>query len=117
MTRRRKIEEMLLIGMLPPPFKESEEIKRSVEIWEERKRMQESREREYEEAVEKCKGKLQETQRGPMVEQLGDQVRGWLHEYKEQTGKIPEYTGSERSASRLLMSRQGDISFKNESKK
>lgn len=41
------------------------------------------------------------------MEQLSDQVRGWLHEYKAQTGRIPEYTGSERSASRLLLSRQG----------
>lgn len=98
---------MLLIGMLPPPPKQSEEIKNAEEGWQERRQLQENRQKEYEQAVEDTKNKLEKSQRGPMLEQLGDQVRGWLHEYKEHTGKIPEYTGSERSASRLLLSRQG----------
>lgn len=98
---------MLLIGMLPPPYKKSEEIETCQKIFEQRQELQDVRQTEYEKSTEEIKEKLQKTQRGPLLEQLGDQVRGWLHEYKEQTGKIPEYTGSERSASRMLMSRQG----------
>lgn len=102
---------MLLIGMLPPPQKQCEEIKNADEIWENRRERQQVAKEDYEKAVEECKEKLEKTQRGPMLEQLGDQVRGWLYEYREQTGKIPEYTGSERSASRLMMSRQGKITY------
>lgn len=93
--------------MLPPPKVQNKEIENAEKIWHERKEMQDKRQKVYEEAIENCKVKLQKTQRGPMLEQLSDQVRGWLYEYREHTGKIPEYTGSERSASRLMLSRQG----------
>lgn len=82
--------------------------------------------KEYEVEVKTVRKRIEKTQRyflifflvffvycfirGPVMEQLSDQVRGWLHEYKAQTGRIPEYTGSERSASRLLLSRQGFVS-------
>ncbi|GLV40805.1 uncharacterized protein CBL_13692 [Carabus blaptoides fortunei] len=99
---------MLLIGMLPPLKVQNKDIENSEKIWLERRQMQDKRQKDYEEAIENCKVKLQKTQRGPMLEQLSDQVRGWLYEYREHTGKIPEYTGSERSASRLMLSRQDE---------
>ncbi|XP_030757322.1 IQ and AAA domain-containing protein 1-like [Sitophilus oryzae] len=106
-TRRRKLQEMLLIGMIPPPKKKNEELIKDQQNQEKRRQLQKVRQKEYEEDVTKIRSYLEKTQRGPVLEQLSDQVRGWLHEYKAQTGKIPEYTGSERSASRLLLSRQG----------
>lgn len=98
--------------MLPHPKTHDKDIEQAAEIWEERRILQQEREIEYIKAIEQCKNRVQKTQRGPMLEQLSDQVRGWLYEYKEQTGKIPEYTGSERSASRLIFSRQGNASKK-----
>lgn len=95
--------------MLPPPYVHSTEIENAEIVWENRRKLQEVREKEYMLAIEEFKAKIQKTQRGPMLEQLSDQVRGWLYEYKTQTGKIPEYTGSERSASRLMLSRQGTL--------
>lgn len=106
-TRRRKLQEMLLIGMIPPPKSQSSEIITDLETKEYRRRLQKERQLQYEEEVTKCRDSLEKHQRGTVLEQLSDQVRGWLHEYKAQTGKIPEYTGSERAASRLLFSRQG----------
>lgn len=96
--------------MLHVPKTHDKDIERSQEIWEERRILQQERETEYAKAIHECKNRVQKTQRGPMLEQLSDQVRGWLYEYKEQTGKIPEYTGSERSASRMIFSRQGNPS-------
>nr|XP_023012366.1 IQ and AAA domain-containing protein 1 [Leptinotarsa decemlineata] len=106
-TRRRKLQEMLLIGMIPPPKAKSEEIEKDLQNKQYRWKLQEQRQIEYEEAIKNCRNNLEKHQRGPVLEQLSDQVRLWLQEYKTQTGKIPEYTGEERSTSRLMLSRQG----------
>nr|CAH7712986.1 unnamed protein product [Callosobruchus chinensis] len=106
-TRRRKLEEMLLIGMIPPPKSKSKEVEKDKENKERRRKLQEQRQIEYCEEVKRCKEYLEKNQREVVLEQLSDQVRNWLNEYKAQTGKIPEYTGEDRSPSRLLLSRQG----------
>nr|CAI5827482.1 unnamed protein product [Callosobruchus analis] len=106
-TRRRKLEEMLLIGMIPPPKSKSKELEKDKENKERRRKLQEQRQVEYHEEVKRCKEYLERNQREVVLEQLSDQVRNWLNEYKAQTGKIPEYTGEDRSPSRLLLSRQG----------
>lgn len=106
-TRRRKLQEMLLIGMIPSPKTRNEHIDNDLENQARRRKLQEMRQKQYEEDVAECRQYLEHNQRGAVLEQLGDQVRGWLHDYKAQTGKIPEYTGSERTTSRLLFSRQG----------
>ncbi|KAL1518041.1 hypothetical protein ABEB36_001727 [Hypothenemus hampei] len=106
-TRRRKLQEMLLIGMIPPIKKKNEEIERDNANKERRRQLQKQHFKEYKEETKLIRNDLEINQRGVVLEQLNDQVRGWLHEYKAQTGKIPEYTGSERSASRLMLSRQG----------
>lgn len=106
-TRRRKFQEMLLIGMIPPPKTQSEEIAKALEVKEMRRRLQQQRQKEYEAQVKACRERLQKQEREAVLEQLTDQVRGWLMEYKSQTGKIPEYSGSERVSSRLMLSRQG----------
>lgn len=106
-TRRRKYQEMLLIGMIPQPNVQSIEKEKVVENEERRRRLQEERQKEYVETVKSCRDRLEKYERGAVMEQLSDQVRGWLQEYKATTGKIPEYTGSERTSSRLMLSRQG----------
>ncbi|CAH1155617.1 unnamed protein product [Phaedon cochleariae] len=106
-TRRRKLEEMILIGMIPPPKTKSADIEIDLQNRRRRWELQEKRQKEYKEAVESCRSNLEKNQRGPVLEQLSDQVRSWLHEYKTQTGKIPEFTGEDRSSSRLMLSRQG----------
>lgn len=107
-TRRRKLQEMLLIGMIPPPKAQSTDLRKDLEVKDYRRNLQQERLREHEDFVKKCREDMEKNQRGVVLEQLSDQVRGWLHEYKQQTGKIPEYTGSERAASRMLFSRQGN---------
>lgn len=107
-TRRRKLQEMLLIGMIPPPkTTESEDITKDREVKEKRRELQIQRGAEYQETVKNCRELLEKNQRGAVLEQLSDQIRGWLHEYRAHTGKIPEYTGSDRGVSRMMASRQG----------
>ncbi|XP_017777581.1 PREDICTED: IQ and AAA domain-containing protein 1 [Nicrophorus vespilloides] len=106
-TRKKKIQEMLLIGMIPNKKKNNEELMKSLQNMDARRKLQEIRKKHYEAVVVKCKNKLEKHQRALVLEQLSDQVRSWLYEYREQTGKIPDYTVSERSTSRMLISRQG----------
>ncbi|CAH1132986.1 unnamed protein product [Ceutorhynchus assimilis] len=106
-TRRRKLQEMLLIGMIAAPKKKNEHLEKDLENQEKRRRLQKQRQQQYSLEIKQIRNNLEKNQRGFVLEQLSDQVRGWLHEYKAQTGKIPEYTGSERTASRLMLSRQG----------
>lgn len=106
-TRRRKLQEMLLIGMIPPPKKQSAEIDRALEIRQKRRMLQKTRQKVYENAEVDCKNYIEKYQKGVVLEQLSDQVRVWISEYKAHTGKIPEYTGSARASSRLTISRQG----------
>lgn len=107
-TRRRKLQEMLLIGMIPPPKTKSLELEKDLQNKKRREKLQIVRQIEHEETVKNCRDYLEKNQRGAVLEQLSDQVRIWIQEYKTQTGKIPEYTGEERSASRMMLSRQGN---------
>ncbi|ENN72258.1 hypothetical protein YQE_11119, partial [Dendroctonus ponderosae] len=97
----------VVTGMIPPPKKRNEEIEKDLENQERRRQLQIQRQEEYSQDIKKIRSHLEKTQRGPVLEQLSDQVRNWFHEFKAQTGTIPEYTGSERSASRQMPSRQG----------
>ncbi|KAF5278955.1 hypothetical protein FQA39_LY05633 [Lamprigera yunnana] len=106
-TRRRKLQEMLLIGMIPPPKIENELINKALGIREHRRNLQEIRDKQYREAIVNTRETIERTQRAIVLEQLSDQVRSWLHEYRMHTGKVPEYTGSDRPMSRLMSSRQG----------
>lgn len=106
-TRRRKLQEMLLIGMIPSPKYQNPDIERALEVEEYRRDLQDVRRKDYEDAVKKCRNDLEKYQRGAVLEHMSDEIRGWMLEYKTHTGKIPEYTGPERSSSRLLSSRQG----------
>lgn len=93
--------------MIPQANVQSAEKQKALENEERRRQLQEQRQREYEEAVKSCRARLEKYERGAMLEQLSDQVRSWLREYRESTGKLPEFTGSERTASRSMLSRQG----------
>ncbi|XP_018335988.1 dynein regulatory complex protein 11 [Agrilus planipennis] len=106
-TKRRKFQEMVLIGMVPQPKPDRTEINKALEIEEYRRKLLELRQKEYEHEIREIMMDLEKTQRGNVLEQLNDQVRNWLFEYKTHTGKIPEYTGPERSVSRLMLSRTG----------
>ncbi|KAI4472136.1 hypothetical protein MML48_1g01831 [Holotrichia oblita] len=106
-TRRRKLQEMFLIGMIPSPKFQNPDLDRALEVEEYRRDLQDVRRKEYEDAVKKCRADMEKNQRGAVLEHMSDEIRGWMLEYKTHTGKIPEYTGPERSSSRLLSSRQG----------
>lgn len=93
--------------MIPPVKTKSEEIEKDKQNQKYRHTLQELRRKDYEQSIKNIRAHLEKHQRDVILEQLSDQVRAWLLEYKTTTGKIPEYTGEDRSASRTMLSRQG----------
>ncbi|KAK9877837.1 hypothetical protein WA026_020069 [Henosepilachna vigintioctopunctata] len=106
-TRRNKVQEMILLGMIPTVKFRSDDMDIDSLNRERRLNLRKQREMEYEHAILAVRNKLEKQQRSVILEQLSDQVRTWMHEYKDHTGKFPDATGSERATSRLLLSRQG----------
>ncbi|KAL0271263.1 UNVERIFIED_CONTAM: hypothetical protein PYX00_008408 [Menopon gallinae] len=109
-VQRRKIEEMLLIGMVHPSFMPSEERKKAVEVQKLRRELQQQYQAEYEKTVEEEKELCRKTKGGQMMEDMADQIRNWYMQYKNQSGKFPDLPSEESGGSALLFrssSRQG----------
>uniref|UniRef100_A0A0A9X5L9 IQ and AAA domain-containing protein 1 n=1 Tax=Lygus hesperus TaxID=30085 RepID=A0A0A9X5L9_LYGHE len=105
--RKRVVEEMLLIGMLPGAYTSVAERTRAEEVKEDRRRLQEVRQEEYESALVTIRDDIKK-HRGPaMMEEMGDEVRAWFMGYKDQTGKFPDMPTEEAGGSALIFSRQG----------
>ncbi|CAB3249419.1 unnamed protein product [Arctia plantaginis] len=106
-TKKRKLEEQLLIGMLLPPYKESEAIEKANQVEKYRHKLQKEREEEYQSALIKIEDYLR-TQHGPKLnEQIGDELRRWIREYYDRTERFPELPSEESGGSRAMYSRQG----------
>ncbi|KAK9503008.1 hypothetical protein O3M35_011673 [Rhynocoris fuscipes] len=113
--RKRVVEEMLLIGMLPGAYTSTEERKRAEEVKELRRELQAEREIEFQNALVTIKDQIYHT-RGPvMMEEMADEVRAWFSGYKEQTGKFPDLPSEEAGGSALIFSRQGAESERSKS--
>uniref|UniRef100_T1I2N0 ATPase_AAA_core domain-containing protein n=1 Tax=Rhodnius prolixus TaxID=13249 RepID=T1I2N0_RHOPR len=113
--RKRVVEEMLLIGMLPGAYTSVEERKRAEEVKCLRRELQIEREEEFQKALVTIKDEIVRT-RGPvMMEEMADEVRAWFTGYREQTGKFPDLPSEEAGGSALIFSRQGADSERSKS--
>lgn len=107
-TRRRKMEEMVLIGMLPPPVStKSNAIEESDQITQQRYRLQQEFQKEYENSLLTTKDELNAKLGSGMAEDIADEIRNWFQEYKEKTGKLPDFPSEDAGGSRIILSRQG----------
>lgn len=109
-TRRRKMEEMILIGMIPPPVDKDKEAKilEDKEIARQhRYELQDQYQKDYEKSLEHVKDEIETKQGAQMKEDIADEIRNWFREYNRRTGKFPEFPSEELGGSRHLLSRQG----------
>ncbi|XP_052744060.1 IQ and AAA domain-containing protein 1-like [Bicyclus anynana] len=106
-TKRRKHEEQLLIGMKLAPYTESKAIKKAEEVKEIRRKVQKEYEQEYLESLEKTEEQLRSQHGVKINERIGDELRRWISEYFERTGKFPDFPSEEGGGSRAMFSRQG----------
>lgn len=110
-TRRRKLEEMYLIGMIPEPPKagaggKEAFVAEEATALERRYVVQREFAIEYERQLVETKKELQLKRGTAITEHISDEVRAWFRDYQERTGKWPEFPTEEAGGSRHLLSRQ-----------
>lgn len=106
-TRRRKIEEMYLIGMVPRPSvpnAHDDELRQAQEL---RYTLQEDYHAGYLESLVTIKQTISKKQGVAITEQIADEVRDWFKDVQVRTGKLPDFPSEENGGSRNLLSRQG----------
>lgn len=108
-TRQRKMREMILIGMIPPPpiAKQEKPVDETEIARLRRYELQEEYQKNYEEALLRVKDDISTKQGSQMHENIADEIRNWFKEYNRRTGKFPEFPSEELGGSRHLLSRQG----------
>ncbi|XP_075224915.1 dynein regulatory complex protein 11 [Lycorma delicatula] len=105
--RKRTLDEMLLIGMLPQSFHSVEEANRAEEVKTLRRQLQKEYQNDFEQSLIKEKESIRKNKGGQMSEDIRDEVRTWFMTYKAQTGKFPDFPSEESGGSALIFSRQG----------
>ncbi|XP_012261688.2 dynein regulatory complex protein 11 [Athalia rosae] len=105
--RMRRMEEMLLIGMVQPSQVITENFRQAEKV----KQYRHQKQREFQETYEKLLVEMKDTirkERGALIEEnLRKEIRNWITNYYQQTGKIPDLPSAESGGSRIMFSRQG----------
>lgn len=110
-TRRRKMEEMVLIGMVPPPPHQQKaaeaEIKKAEKLREMRYELQKQHFEDFRVALSDTKDEISVRQGSVLTEEISDEIRQWLKEYHQKSGKFPDFPSEDAGGSRHMLSRQG----------
>ena len=107
-TRKKKLEEMILIGMLPTNQHQSTTGQEAVEtICKQRYKLQDEYQQLTVEALQHFQNKINKKQGSAITEEMSDEIRNWIKDFYNRTGKFPEFPSDEAGGSRHLLSRQG----------
>lgn len=106
-TRKKKVEEMVLIGMLPNPKYDSSIQENAALARAERHKTQVEYHQNYLDTMRRFEEEIKSKQGATMSEDMADEIRKWFCEYLERTGKFPDFPSEEAGGSRHLLSRQG----------
>ncbi|CAL7939548.1 unnamed protein product [Xylocopa violacea] len=104
---KRRLEEMLLIGMLQPSQEITENARQAERIKEERYEKQIKYQELYENLLVEIKERIYKEKKAMMEENIRSEVRNWVNTYFQQTGKIPDLPSAECGGSKIIFSRQG----------
>lgn len=105
-TVREREEEMVFLGMKPPPlFNEvSDAVVQSEQVSNLRDELQFKHEQKYQEALVTIKEDLRLLEGSDIREHLQDQIRQWFIECRNLTGTFPEYPNEEEGGSAVIFS-------------
>merc|ERR1711879_778122 len=97
-------EEMIFIGMIPPPLPNPKNVPQTFagRTEEERRRTQDVHEQEFQQALVTIKDKIFETEGPDMKETMMDQIRQWFIECRDATGKFPEFPDEDDGGSAAI---------------
>ncbi|XP_047360518.1 dynein regulatory complex protein 11 [Vespa velutina] len=105
--RKRRLDEMLLIGMLPPNQVKMTNIRQTEKIIHYRHEKQIKFQEIYEKLIKETTEKIRKERSAVMEENMRSEIRNWINDYFQQTGKIPDLPSAESGGSRFIFSRQG----------
>ncbi|KAK0180478.1 hypothetical protein PV327_006116 [Microctonus hyperodae] len=114
--RKKRFEEMLLIGMIQPAQIITENYRIADKVKQDRHLKQLEFQKLYEKMILETQEFLKLEKTTIMEENMRCEIRCWINEYFQQTGKIPELPSAESGGSRLIISRQGTESSLSKSK-
>ncbi|XP_040828416.1 dynein regulatory complex protein 11 isoform X2 [Ochotona curzoniae] len=105
-TKRDREEEMIFLGMSPPPlFNEvSGTVIQAEKISRLRTQVQQQHEEDYKEAMVTIKNDLKLIEGPDIKENLQDQIRHWFLECRNLTGTFPDYPSEEEGGSAVIFS-------------
>uniref|UniRef100_A0A8C6RQH5 IQ motif containing with AAA domain 1 n=1 Tax=Nannospalax galili TaxID=1026970 RepID=A0A8C6RQH5_NANGA len=105
-TAREREEEMVFLGMKPPPFfnEVSTAIIQAEHVTRLRHAVQLKHEQSYKEALLSVKEHLRALEGPDIKERLQDQIRRWFIECRNLTGTFPDYPDEEEGGSAMIFS-------------
>ncbi|XP_067647279.1 dynein regulatory complex protein 11 [Eurosta solidaginis] len=110
-TRRRKQDEMILIGMVPPTAamlkKRAEKEEKLKQIFERRYATQAAYKDMLEASLTAVREEIKCKQGATITEDIADELRAWIKDCYEKTGKLPEFPSEEQGGSLHIFSRPG----------
>ncbi|XP_046142497.1 dynein regulatory complex protein 11-like [Osmia bicornis bicornis] len=109
--RKRRLEEMLLIGMLQPSQVVTENARQAERTRQERYDKQMKYQELYENLMIETKERIRKEKSAIIEENIRSEVRNWINSYFQQTGKIPDLPSVESGGSRIILSRQVKLVF------
>ncbi|XP_076656348.1 dynein regulatory complex protein 11 isoform X2 [Halictus rubicundus] len=105
--RKRRVDEMLLIGMLQPSQEFTKAARQAEKVRQERYEKQIEYQKLYESLLIEIKDQIRKEKSAIMEENIRSEIRNWINTYFQQTGKIPDLPSVESGGSRIIFSRQG----------
>ncbi|XP_039182160.1 dynein regulatory complex protein 11 isoform X2 [Crotalus tigris] len=105
-TLKIREEEMVFLGMIPPPHfqRPSASLLRAQKVDTLRCEIQEKYESDFQKALVSIKERVKEIEGPDIKETLQDQIRQWFIECRHITGKFPDYPDEEQGGSAVLFS-------------
>ncbi|KAJ1187789.1 hypothetical protein NDU88_004559 [Pleurodeles waltl] len=103
-TRREREEELIFLGMVPPPHfqKVTATQQRAEKTYSLRWGLQEDHEVEYQQALVQIKDNIRELEGPDIKETLQEQIRQWFIECRHVTGKFPDFPDEEHGGSMAI---------------
>ncbi|XP_070157654.1 dynein regulatory complex protein 11-like [Polyergus mexicanus] len=106
-VRKKRLEEMLLIGMLQPSQTITENARHAERLKQQRYEKQLDFQQQYQDLISEAKDRIRNEKSAVMEENIRSEIRNWIDTYFQQTGKIPDLPSAESGGSRMIFSRQG----------
>ncbi|KAI1899773.1 hypothetical protein AGOR_G00065200 [Albula goreensis] len=106
--RKERLEEMVFLGMVPPPqqVRQSAAQVQAVQVECTRRLVQEEHEAEFQKALVNIKNSVRSVDGPDMRQTLQEQIRQWFIECRDATGKFPDFPSADEGGSAAIFAQK-----------